>query len=98
MHGVASIGSKLYVQGGACYDRKSFVNFHDCSGGTPGLGKRLYVFDVRDEQGEWKRLPVNAVSVKVSQGHSAGPCVSLSTCCVVRADRITPGLPAPTRR
>ena len=58
MHAVASIGAKLYVQGGACYDRKSFVNFHDCTGGTPGLGKRLYVFDVRDEQGEWKRLPV----------------------------------------
>lgn len=59
MHAVASIGSKLYVQGGACYNRKGFYNFNDCNGGTPGLGKRLYEFDVNDEQGRWKRLPDN---------------------------------------
>ena len=59
MHAVASIGTKVYVQGGACYNRKSFVNFNDCNGGTPGLGKRLYEFDVQDDQGEWKRLPVS---------------------------------------
>ena len=59
MHAVASISSKLYVQGGACYDRVSFSNWVDCTGGTPGLGKRLYEFDVTDEPRGWQRLPDN---------------------------------------
>ena len=57
MHAVSSIGSKLYVQGGACYNRKAFFNWVDCLGGTAGLGKRLYVFDVADPLAKWIRLP-----------------------------------------
>ena len=58
-HAQAVLGSKLYVQGGACYDRVSFSNWADCTGGTPGLGKRLYEFDVTDEPRGWQRLPDN---------------------------------------
>jgi hypothetical protein len=57
MHATASIGSKFYVQGGACYNRKAFFNWADCTGGTAGLGKRLYVFDTAETPGSWKRLP-----------------------------------------
>ena len=57
MHAVASIGSQLYVQGGADYNRKEFCNWADCGGGTPGLGKRLYVFDTAQAGAEWQRLP-----------------------------------------
>jgi hypothetical protein len=59
MHAVASLGSKVYVQGGACYDRLHFVNFFDCRGGTAGLGKRLYVYDTADPSAKWERLPDN---------------------------------------
>ena len=59
MHATASIGTNFYVQGGACYNRKAFYNFFDCTGGTPGLGKRLYVFDVSKPTLGWKRLPDN---------------------------------------
>ena len=59
MHAVASIGSKFYVQGGACYNRKAFFSFTDCTGGTPGLGKRLYVFDTAKPTSGWTRLPDN---------------------------------------
>ena len=38
MHAAASIGTRLYVQGGACYNRKAFFNFADCD----GLGSRFY--------------------------------------------------------
>lgn len=57
MHAAASVGTKLYVFGGACFDGKTFYTFSDCSGGTPGLGKRLHVFDVAAPQLGWTRLP-----------------------------------------
>jgi hypothetical protein len=44
---------KSNVQGGACYNHASFFNWVDCTGETPELGKRLYVFDVTDEQRGW---------------------------------------------
>ena len=44
MHGVASIGSKLFVQDGAeTGGADAFYNFHDHEGGVAGLGQRLYV-------------------------------------------------------
>eukprot|EP00039_Didymoeca_costata_P022906 m.347553 g.347553 ORF g.347553 m.347553 type:complete len:465 (-) comp33266_c0_seq1:120-1514(-) len=60
MHAVASIGTRVYVQGGACYDRKRFYNFFSCDGKSiPGLGKRLYMFDTADPSGGWQRLSDN---------------------------------------
>ena len=43
--GVASVGSKLYVFGGADYDPKGFYTFTNRSGGNPGLGKHLLMLD-----------------------------------------------------
>jgi hypothetical protein len=60
MHGVASIGSKLFVQGGAdTGGADAFYNFHDHKGGVTGLGQRLYVYDTADETKGWVRLPDN---------------------------------------
>ena len=60
MHGVASIGSKLFVQGGAdTGGADAFHNFHDHKGKVAGLGQRLYVYDTADAKGGWVRLPDN---------------------------------------
>jgi hypothetical protein len=59
MHSVAAIGTKIYVQGGADYNRKLFTNWNDRNGGNHLLGKRLYVFDVAEVELGWLRLPDN---------------------------------------
>ena len=56
-HGVASIGTKLYVHGGADYDAQAFYTFADRHGENAGLGKRLFVLDTTDLAAGWARLP-----------------------------------------
>lgn len=55
--GVASVGSRLYVFGGADYDAKAFYVFADRAGGNVGLGRRLLVLDTKNTTGGWRRLP-----------------------------------------
>ena len=55
--GVASVGSRLYVFGGADYDGKAFYVFADRAGGNVGLGRRLLVLDTKNTTGGWRRLP-----------------------------------------
>lgn len=55
--GLAAIGSKIYLFGGADYDLKAFHTAHDRSGGNLDLGSHLIVLDVDDLPGGWRRLP-----------------------------------------
>lgn len=52
--GVTSIQSVVYVVGGADYDGKKFYNLNDRSGGTPGLGARVYSLDTANASAVWK--------------------------------------------
>ena len=54
--GSCAIGSKIYVFGGCDYDRKMFFTENDRSGGTPGLGRSLIVFDTQNQSEGWKQL------------------------------------------
>ena len=55
--GVTSVGSKLYVLGGADYNSLKFCVFTDCAGKNPGLGRHLLVLDTADTASGWKPLP-----------------------------------------
>ncbi|MBN1341978.1 MAG: hypothetical protein JXQ73_04820 [Phycisphaerae bacterium] len=55
--GIAAIGPRIYVHGGADYDRERFYTDADRSGKTPRLGARLLTIDTRDLAAGWKELP-----------------------------------------
>jgi len=55
--GVASIGKKIYVLGGADYDSKAFYTFHDRHGDNPGLGRHLLMLDTANSSAlRWVQL------------------------------------------
>ncbi len=51
-----AIGSKIYVFGGADYDREAFYTQTDRHGKEPRLGARLIVLDTRNLEAGWTRL------------------------------------------
>jgi len=53
--GICSIGSRIYMFGGADYE-EDFSTNADRHGHNPRLGARLLVFDTRAIEGGWKRL------------------------------------------
>ena len=54
--GIATVGSKIYVFGGADYNLKGFYTQADRDGKTPRLGARLLVIDTKDLDAGWKEL------------------------------------------
>jgi len=54
--GICTIGTKIYVFGGADYDAKRFYTATDRAGKIPRQGARLLVLDTRDMKAGWKRL------------------------------------------
>ena len=55
--GIAVLGSKIYVHGGADYDRKAFYTWTDRHGKNKNLGSRLIVLDIKNMAAGWKQLP-----------------------------------------
>ena len=55
--GICSIGSKIYVCGGADYDENHFYTNSDRAGGNKRLGARLLVIDTEKLAAGWKELP-----------------------------------------
>ncbi len=55
--GIATIGTKVYVQGGADYDKKAFYTWNDRNGTNKNLGAHLLVLDINDMAAGWKQLP-----------------------------------------
>jgi N-acetylneuraminic acid mutarotase len=55
--GYCSIGSKIYLLGGADYDEQRFYTVSDRSGANKRLGARLQVIDTKDLAAGWKLLP-----------------------------------------
>jgi N-acetylneuraminate epimerase len=55
--GIAAIGSRIYVMGGADYDAERFYTAADRKGEHKGLGSRLLVLDTQDLAGGWKEFP-----------------------------------------
>lgn len=55
--GIAVIGSKIYVHGGADYDRKAFYTWTDRHGKNKNLGSHLLVLDINNMAAGWKQLP-----------------------------------------
>jgi N-acetylneuraminic acid mutarotase len=53
---ICAIGPKIYVFGGADYDRKKFYTHADRLGNNPRLGARLLMIDTADMKSGWKRL------------------------------------------
>ena len=51
--GVTSIGSTVYVIGGADYDGKKFYNFNDRNGAVTRLGSRMYSLDTANSSAAW---------------------------------------------
>lgn len=54
--GIAAIGSKIYVFGGADYDSNRFTTNATCDGKTPRIGSRLLVLDTENLAAGWKEL------------------------------------------
>ena len=54
--GIAAVGSKIYVFGGADYNLKGFFTETARDGKTPRLGARLLVIDTQDLDAGWKEL------------------------------------------
>ena len=55
--GVASIGTQIFVVGGADYDGQAFSVFTDRQGGNAGFGKHLLVLDLLNLSAGWQRGP-----------------------------------------
>ena len=55
--GIAVIGTKIYVHGGADYDLNAFFTFTDRYGGNENLGSHLLVLDINDMASGWQQLP-----------------------------------------
>lgn len=53
---IAAIGSKIYISGGADYDRKDFYTNAERHGDVKRLGSRLIVFDTENPTAGWKEL------------------------------------------
>lgn len=55
--GLASVGTDLYLIGGADYDSKGFYVLHDRHGGIPNQGARMYKLDtLKPFEKGWQRL------------------------------------------
>jgi len=54
--GICAIGSKIYVCGGADYDRERFYTETDRAGKNTRLGAHLLVIDTENLKAGWKRL------------------------------------------
>jgi N-acetylneuraminic acid mutarotase len=54
--GIAALGSKIYVVGGADYDSNHFYTNADRAGKVKRLGSRLLVLDTKDLGAGWKEL------------------------------------------
>ncbi|MCP4641860.1 MAG: hypothetical protein GY851_15560 [bacterium] len=55
--GIAAIGARIYVMGGADYNAQGFFTAADRNGEHQGLGSRLYVIDTHAIEAGWQRLP-----------------------------------------
>ena len=55
--GVTSIGSTVYVVGGADYDGQHFYNLNNRSGGIPRLGSRMFSLDTGNSSAVWVEQP-----------------------------------------
>lgn len=54
--GICAIGSKIYIMGGADYDKEQFYTNADRTGKTKRIGARMLVFDTRNPGAGWKEL------------------------------------------
>jgi N-acetylneuraminic acid mutarotase len=55
-HGIAVVGSRIYVMGGADYDEQRFYTNGDRHKKHPGLGARLMSFDTEHPEAGWREL------------------------------------------
>lgn len=55
--GIAAIGTRIYVMGGADYDESRFYTASDRAGQNKRLGARLLAIDTQDLAAGWKELP-----------------------------------------
>jgi N-acetylneuraminic acid mutarotase len=55
--GICTIGTKIYVCGGADYDAKQLYTAADCAGVNQRLGSRLLVLDTKHLSAGWTPLP-----------------------------------------
>jgi len=53
--GLTSVGSRIYLIGGADYDGKGFSVFTNREGGNPGLGSHLLILDLANLAAGWVR-------------------------------------------
>lgn len=55
--GICSIGPRIYLMGGADYNRQDFFTNSNRSGDISRLGARLLVFNTDNKEAGWKKLP-----------------------------------------
>ena len=54
--GLASVGARLFLVGGADYDSKGFYVMNDRYGNVPNMGARMYTLDTLQPDKGWERL------------------------------------------
>src|SRR5439155_5969599 len=55
--GIAAVGARIFIMGGADYDKERFYTSADRKGGNPRLGARLIELDTRNLEAGWQELP-----------------------------------------